>query len=463
MSRRQKILLLPHMKHLVGIQAVQNISIEALCALERLMSFCADQGLNNPAEADYEAFAKLCEQSPQDLSNLSCALNALAPNSSIAADIQELSMRIEERQNFKGIPRKTQGGYERRVSVKPCDLPFAWQQTLSRLKSENSFAATILDRMERRLCLFAWSASNASRPIDLSDAAALKALYDDIRSRSANKNQGEPRWAYLRSTWEEFHRFSKAHGLPAHVSANISETKERLAKKEALQDPNKFSKLPAIGTASELLKKAEEILELSRKISAPHMQHAYRNRAAAIAIGVAIPARPNDVFNNHKFGEGIFWEPGRNQYRFRYTPVKTRGVVPEPLNILLDQYWNKYIEALLLHDQDPRYLGKLYAKAVKDKRPLYVNYNNTPCAAPWYSRAWKSVAGTGGHIARTLIYDQMAEKGEFGIKYASGVNHHRSERIREKYRSEFSIREDYRIGQASLIETCVDTDISDLI
>lgn len=96
------------------------------------------------------------------------------------------------------------------------------------------------------------------------------------------------------------------------------------------------------------------------------------------------------------------------------------------MEILLRPHWNRFLDALILQDQDPAYLPEIRARVIAEQRPLYVNYDRSPCTYSWYSRAWKSVTGTGAHIARTLIYDEMADLGEFGIQYAHGVNHHLS-------------------------------------
>ena len=44
------------------------------------------------------------------------------------------------------------------------------------------------------------------------------------RGRSAEKNDGTPRWAYLRSTCEELRRFAVAHGLPQTVCDRLGST-----------------------------------------------------------------------------------------------------------------------------------------------------------------------------------------------------------------------------------------------
>jgi hypothetical protein len=56
--------------------------------------------------------------------------------------------------------------------------------------------------------------SSHGRAADRGSTEALRAFHGDLRHRSAAKNDGEPRWAYLRSSWEELRRFAPAHGMP---------------------------------------------------------------------------------------------------------------------------------------------------------------------------------------------------------------------------------------------------------
>jgi hypothetical protein len=152
-----------------------------------------------------------------------------------------------------------------------------------------------------------------------------------------------------------------------------------------------------------------------------------------------------------------------DRYRFRYVPGKTARSVPQPLNLLLVPFYTPFIDALILGDLPARYLPALREKALADRRPLYVRYDNMPCPTTSYGRAWAKEAGTGGHIARTLAYDEFAagvDEGEdpdgrasspeFAVAYGKLVNHHVSERTPRKYRSEIAIRREVEAGQQTL-------------
>lgn len=462
---RHIILRQPHMQHLLDEPALAELTEAELAALEAFMAFCYARELSDPQASDIDAFTQLCTPTPDDLLSLGDALTRLGMAETFVSITRAASDSLRHRVEFKGITQELRRHYKRTVSLPPEALPADWRQTLGRLRSCEAYAVSIMTRMESRLGMFAWSAQQAGLPVDLSCTEALTAFYQDIRTRSAEKdgNNGEPRWAYLRSTWEELHRFAKAHGISQAACKNLENTYNILTSQENRQSAAKFTKILRAGTASGLLAEAEELLISAGGANRPQIRHARRNHAVAMAIGVAVPARPRDVHTHHVFGKGIFFEAESDGYRFRYVPQKTSNTIPEPLDILLRPHWNLFLDALILQDHDPCYLAELRAQAIEKKRPLYVNYDGTQCVYDWYSRAWDKVADTGGQIARSLVYDEMADLGEFGIQYASNVNHHRSTRIRAKYRSENAIRTSYGIGQNAMIPSDPDDDISDLL
>ena len=222
-----------------------------------------------------------------------------------------------------------------------------------------------------------------------------------------------------------------------------------------------MTKVMKIGSASSLLVEARAMLAAVADVERADWRHARRNCAAAIALGIGVPARPRDVFEHHIFGQGLFYEHGA--YVFRYHPQKTRRTINEPFEVELDpEGWSPFIDALILQDQDPRYLDELRAKAIAERRPLYVNYDGTRCVYPWYSRIWAKVTGTGGHIARTLIYDEMAGLGEFGLRYSKSSAHHVTDQISDKYRSDQAVAASRKIAKSAMVSRSLDDDISEL-
>ncbi|MEP2683598.1 MULTISPECIES: hypothetical protein [unclassified Sulfitobacter] len=446
MIPRQRLLQAPHMTALRDHPALDAMTEGELCALDAFMGFCTEHGVGDPGEADIRAFARLRAQAPKALQDLRGALRHLGLGKDFLIEIAAVQAAVDHQANFKGIPKGRTRNYTRTVSVPVEDLPMDWRQTLRRLEVEGEYAPDILGRMRARLGMFVWSARRAGHPANLANTDALRALYADMRARSITRQQeqakkkglnddiDEPRWAYLRSTWEELRRFARAHGLPEDVWDKLTITYSMLTKREGKQAAQKLAKAKAAGTRPELLKRAEAMLAEAETLKLPQMRHALRNRAAAIALGCAVPARPGDVQAHHVLGAGITFEPGRNGYRFHYKATKTAGSTGVDIDIPLLPWWNKFIDAVILQDDDPRYLGQLRGKAASEKRPLYVQYDGTSAVYAWYSRMWKIIAGTGGHIARTLIRD---EPGAAGVQLANKLNGHKpGSPTARKYESE---------------------------
>jgi len=483
MIPRAVLLRKPHMEGLRDqFSAVLDVMPDTeVRAIEAFMGFCAESGVGDPTKADIDAFAELDDQTPYLMLDLADALHRLGLPVQMCEFSRLAAKARRHRLFFKGITKGVNRAYKRQVSVPVEALPAEWQATLKRLRLEEKFAPSILERMTRRLGFFAWSAEGAGLPLDLSDTTSLKALYDDMRARSVAKQRRSdekegriridytPRWSYLRSTWEELRRFAKAHGLSQDVYDQLTITYIELADLESQQEASKIAKSRAACSRLELFSKAEKMLDDARVKNHPHQRHALRNRAAAIALGCAVPARPEDVFTHHILGQGITFEPGRNAYRFRYTAQKTRFSTGQTINIPLRPAWNKFIDALILQDQHPRYLGQLRAKAIDNGRPLYVHYDGTPAVYAWYSRMWTLVTGTGGQIARTLIYDDAIAHGEDGIQAARiATGHAPNSPIVAAYRSEAAQRGHIARGQEIMAGLAGDfddeegEDISDL-
>ena len=149
----------------------------------------------------------------------------------------------------------------------------------------------------------------------------------------------------------------------------LSRTYDELVRLEGKQPALKFAKLKKLGSARDLLDAAEAMLYSADRLETPSRRHALRNLAAAIAIGVAVPARPEDVLRNHIFGQGIFYEADRDGYRFTYRPNKTRNAHVDELDIPLDNFWTPFIDALILQDQDSRYLETLRDRVLTTQTP----------------------------------------------------------------------------------------------
>ena len=457
-----EILNKPHMQHVAGFPGLKTLLPIELTLLDRFMAFCSDRCLADPCVNDVRAFGELDSVGAREMIGLQGAFSALGLGADFDAMASVVAKEIRHKEDFDGITRGLNRPVDFKVSVPKEGFPDDWKSTLARLWRDELYSVPILKRMEHRLGLFLWSARSAGLGSDFSSEKALGALMLDLKVRSAEQNDGTPRWAYLRTAFEELRRFASVYGCNEEANHMLRLYEKVMARREHLQKPLKMTKILSLPKASELLAEAETMLEKAPKQFKPQFRHALRNRAAAIGIGIGLPARPSDVHLHHVFGKGVFFDENTGCYRFCYRPHKTETHGDE-LEVSLDPYWNQFFDALILQDQDPSYLWALREKVFVEKRPLYVNYDRSPCGPSWYSSAWRSVVGTGGHIARTMIYDEMAEHGEFGIQYAKLVCHHNSYRVAARYRSEIAIQKSCQLASEAMATSAGDADISDLL
>jgi hypothetical protein len=459
-SERRAILAKPHFEHLMDMPALATLPERELIQLDVFLSFCAREKLDDPRASDVLAFAVFADRSAEDMRVLSDALRSLGAEDAFCTMVWATGQarpappKAREKSSTPSRPRI--------VAVKPEELPEDWQMTLADLWVNETYSPEVLKRMEARLCRFAWSAQKAGHPVDLECVASLQAYYQDQARRSADRNDGKARLATLRSSFEEFCRFGAQHDLNEAGLARLNKTYRELCSREGNQRPLKFAKVPQIGGIQQVMRTANALLREAETKEATSRRHQTRNAAAALAIGCIHPARPADVVEHHIFGAGLFYDEADDRYRFRYTPVKTRDTIPKPLNLPLDQAWNVFIDALILQDASPRYLSTLRDKVIKENRPLYVDFDGRPLAYTWYSRIWEKRVGTGGHIARTLLYDEMADRGELGLRYAQKAANHTSTKIRDHYRSEIALTKEIWHAQTLLDQGQTEDDLSDL-
>lgn len=359
---------------------------------------------------------------------------------------------------------------QRKVSHRVEDLPQAWQDTLRQLRRNQSYSLPILDRMERRLGMIAWSADQADLPIDLEDDEAECAFYDDLIDRSKAKAirngedsaEAEPRWAYLRSTAEELKRFGTHFGVSDGVMARLDRNYRGFADLEQRQTPLKmFAALQAPKLPVTLAKARIELEEASASSNPAH-RHQRRLKACARGITVACPPRARDVIDCMFWGAGVFYRPHTNTYAFDYAQSKTGG----PLKMDFEPDFNRFFDALLLGDNNPRYLPQIRDQAIAQHRPLFLRYEGEPVAYGWFGRVWDEAIGSSSHLARTLLQTFLADLGEPGFDYGKRAIGHKGNRMIEKYRDDHARQTSARMAADAFSARAgkfTDDDITDLL
>ncbi|MBI6630997.1 hypothetical protein [Pontibaca salina] len=199
-----------------------------------------------------------------------------------------------------------------------------------------------------------------------------------------------------------------------------------------------YSPLALINTASALLKAVDEL-------PCPRRQHAQRNGAAAIALFSVMPVRLADT--RLTFGETIFWVDGK----YTIETVLSKG--GDPWGCDVDPRLNRFIEALILRGCDPAWLPDMREKALKGRRPLFINGNGSLVGYNYVSDAWRKTVGTGEHIARTILHTFLGiELGMAGTGMAKAACGQRSVGIEAEYQDDALKKVQRLKGQAEFAD-----------
>lgn len=439
-AKARHLLCTPHMEPIALHPNAALLSDVQVEALEPFMRWLDTTGPEELGVSVCEGFARLHDYSAAKLSDLAEALAVFGEPSDIVQQMRIASERLDQAETFRGITKGRNRDYRRRVSVPVADLPPDWQDALADMKAgvERGIpapASSIYIRMENRLCMFAYSAAAAGHPVSLGDIPAVRAFYDDLQTRSAAKNDGTPRFAYVRSAIEELHRFARYCRMDRSIIDRLHRTLRDLADKEEGQRPKKWAAIDKAPPRNALRDGALEQLQKADRIAVPVQRYAARNIALARALSCYDPARPED-FCHHTFGETVFWEEAEGAYRLRYTVRKTRRSSRETIDALLPVWMNPFFDAVILQDAPASMIEALRAKAIRDRRPLIAHYDGSRASYRWYSRVITPVIGTGAHAMRAIVATTAIELMPEGAMAARLLIGHRQTKHLNSYVSE---------------------------
>ena len=455
-TARAHILAKPAFQPLIGHPALDALPLANLRVLDSFFDFLVARGKGAPSAGDAAAWAAIERIDDEDLlETLIDALGALAPSHSVLHSLRDAATGARHRANFRGqAPKSRRRRYVRTVSVDPSALPEDWMALLRAMGMGLSGkikapAPDIVVRLEQKLCQFAWSAKKAGLPVELR-LRQLQAYYEDLEGRRL-------RAATRRASWEELHRFARYIGDKQAV-ALLAPTLSILRIAEQGETPLKFKALLEAGTTLTVLRKARKRLKKASASPLPDRRHSGRNRAAAFALGAIAPLRRE--WHRIVFGDTLTWS-AEEGYRITLVPQKTSEINPTPYCPQIHEDFAVFIDALILQDHDPAYLGDLRDMVIKRRRPLFVTYDGLPCAQSTVSRYWAEEIGTGAHIARTMIHDHSVDlalagrlgEGEafdpvsLGVRLGMAFCHQTAARTAVKYESEQTHKVELRAAQ----------------
>lgn len=421
MSDRFQILSKPNWQAIGGHPAIPALCLDQLRALDSFFDHIARFGLTEPNVSDFLAFACL-GQGAKGLAHLRAGLAIFDAGDPSLALIDEAHSQIVVKDQHRGTSGRGRAHYTRSVSVASSDLPADWQAVLDGMKvrreagDKRAPSPYIQVRMTQKLGQYILVMRREGLPIELHQDG-LTAFYVDLSTR-LSCHSGEPlRPATLRATWEELHRFACYRGTYSDdLMAGLKQTLKTLREEEISASQLKFGKLHGIGSPPDVIRDAMDMLDAAQKAATPGKRHILRNRAAAFALPAILPLRRE--WDRIVFGKTLFWEGDR--YRFRgYKPGKTalldgRREFPGSIHPMMC----RFVDAMLLQDNDPHYLQALRAHAEASQRPLFAHPNGEAVAKNYVTNVWRETVGAGAQIARTLMHDYFGARGEEGTRRA---------------------------------------------
>ena len=330
-------------------------------------------------------------------------------------------------------PPKRYAG-RRKVSVHPDELPVAWQDGLVRASrglpgGGVCITHKILKRTREKLCQLAWSCREAGLPIALSEESTDR-FQKDVSERGRGGKNGL-RWATVRASIEELHRFARFLELHEFTVQLLARRRAVLESRERCQKALKHFELARTGnTTNRILDMADGLLDGLPAVDCPLKRHRMRNAACILGVYPIAPLRNASACL--VLGENLFWV--HNEWVIDMKIQKTHSRNPHHLVLPLVSDHGKFIDAILLGDCPPHMLAERRAQAITARRPLFVLPNDTRVAESYIPRIFKTLTGNSFTTTRTMLHtDEAMEHGDEGTRYSMISCHQLGWEIRTKY------------------------------
>jgi hypothetical protein len=450
MSRR-RLLAKPTWQYFLHRPGLDRLSTPALLAADGFFDFTVEHELEDPGPQDIAAWARSAGDD-----DFGVLLDRLAEAMTVCAP--DLVDRIAEarRSGPPAIPAAPAGATvapepapvcwdpiapptrkpprPRRVSVAPWELPDRWQSDLRHMAlgiPRNGVAPSIeiVKRLRDKLCQLAWSAGQAGLPVDIT-ADTVDRYLGDLRARGTAGRNGL-RWATLRASIEELHRFARYAGYPHEIVALLGRQRALLEARENMQRGLKFARMARNGnTTLGLLDRADALLESAATQLDPKKRHRLRNAACILGIYSIAPLR--NASADLVFGDTLHWRGKR--WVIDITISKTRAHNPDPFVFAFQPQHGAFIDAVLLGDAHPSLLPRLREEAISGQRQLFILPDGKPTAKTYIPRIFKVVTSDSFTATRTMLHTDLATSlGPAGFEMAMTACHRESSEVARKH------------------------------
>lgn len=444
-----------YFRHLPGLD---RLPPTAILAADDFFEFVAERGLATPTDQDLMVWGRLRkDHNPHDSLEALCgAMSVLVPTlcdviesarSTLPADAQghgtdeaaTSPQQVVACEPWDPIAPPRRKPPRRTVSIDPRRLPETFQEALRRMAQGlpshdvRAPARDIVKRMREKLCQFAHSAERADLPVELS-FQAIDQYERDVTERSRNGPNGL-RWATVRASIEELHRFARYTGAPSDIVAELGKRRGILEGREKGQRSLKLFQLARTGhTTDSVLDMAEHFLSAAPAELDARRRHNMRNGAAVLAIFANAPLR--NASANLVLDETLFWR--NNQWTIRTPIQKTQLSRPELFVAPLHPDFGKFIDAVLLGDLPVELLAEVRDTLLKQRRQLFVLFNGKPTGPSYVPLMFKTLTGNSFTSTRAMIHTDGARHfGAEGLERAKIACHQTSDTVvRQHYYQE---------------------------
>lgn len=317
---------------------------------------------------------------------------------------------------------------ELKVSIPVEELPGAWKAALEDMEAgfdRGGVVAPSLDMIptyRMKLRQFAWSARKAGLPEEFS-ADAVIAYARDMRERSLVAATQLASFSALKKSA----RYVAANREVLELLSELMRKSEEQARKAPKK---KYENLQKTGYSPvAIVDQADELLKEARSLTCPRSQQARWNTAAALALFSVLPVRLADTRFN--FGEHLSWRGG--VYELHLTLSKDG----EYYDAEIDPRLNRFIDALILRGCDEVWLPQMREDCMNSNRSLFIRNDGEGVGYDYISDCWRTVFGTGEHIARTILHTFLGiELGAAGTDMALAANGQKSPKTAAAYQDE---------------------------
>ncbi len=445
---KYQLLSKPAWRTFQQIESLHQLPLPALLAADEVWKQVIAAGTKQPTASDYAMWAQSAASPKTWLEQLNTAFKTILPSEvpNVSDAMALLSATCPPPQ--QPVPENpkpsapwdpcqyTPNARARKVSVHPWELPDEWQAVLQRAaqglpgKLAAAPSRDILERLCAKLCQLVWSAREAGLGPDCSTESVDQYL-DDLDARLRQRPNGI-RWATMRATAEELHRFARYSGLVSvEDTTYLSKRLTRYSLYEKGQTALKFHALLETGnTTLSLLDKADVLLLRATSEQKPSRRHLLRNAGGILGLYSIVPLRNADA--QLILGDTLVWENGTWVIDTKIT--KTRARNTDHLVVALEQEFARYVDVVIQGDHDAHHLPKLRDQAMQRGASLFVRESGKHTSHTYIARLFKTFAGTSFTTTRTMLHtDQAINRGEVGTRDAMAMAHQTSPETAKKY------------------------------